>query len=82
MPRLTEVRHGRNFIRHGDLVKARPSRAGKHDGFIARFLYADTDKGGLYYALQELDNGGKSVAFRFLKAVRIKRLATTKQPFR
>lgn len=79
--RLTEIRHGRNFIRAGDLVRARPSRDGKHDGFVARFLYAGHDKSP-YYAVQELDAGGKPVAFRFLKPERVKRLAMTKQPHR
>ena len=82
MLKLTEIRHGRNYVRVGDLVKVRPSRDGKHDGFVARFLYADTDRGGTFYALQELDHGGRPVVFRFLKPERVKRLAMTKQPHR
>lgn len=81
-PRLAEVRHGRNFIRSGDLVRVRPSRDGKHDGFVARFLYGYTDRGGEVYALQELDSGGKAVAFRFKKPEVVRRLAMTKQPHR
>lgn len=79
--RLTEVRHGRNFIRKGDLIRVRPSRDGKHDGFVARFLYAAEDRSP-HYALQELDHGGKPVAFRFVRPERVKRLAMTKQPHR
>lgn len=81
-PRLSEVRHGRNFIRSGDLVKVRPSRDGKHDGFVARFLYGFSDKGGETYALQELDSGGKPVAFRFKRPEVVRRLAMTNQPHR
>jgi hypothetical protein len=80
MAAVTEVRHGRNFIRRDDLVRVRPSRAGKHDGFLARFLYADEDRGGLFYALVELDHG-KPVARRFMKPERVQRKATTRDPF-
>lgn len=80
--RLTEIRHGRNFIRTGDLIRVKPSRDGKHDGFLAKFLFAEEDGGGTFYALQELDTGGKPVAFRFTKPERVRRLAMTKQPHR
>lgn len=78
--RLSEVRHGRNFIRSGDLVRVRPSRAEKHDGFLAKFLYADTDKGGMFYALLEyvqIDGRPEPCQYRFVKPDRVKRLATT-----
>lgn len=80
--RFNEIRHGRNFIRTGDLIRVRPSREGRHDGFVAKFLYAEEDRGGMFYAAQEMDSGGKACGFRFLKPDRIKRLATTKQPWR
>lgn len=79
---LTEVRHGRNFIRTGDLVRVKPARSGRHDGFVGKFKYADEDKGGLYYALQELSSGGRHVAFRFIKPERVRRLATTNGKFK
>lgn len=74
--RIHEVRHGRNFIRCGDFVRVLPSESGRRDGFRARFLYADSDKGGLYYALQELATmKGKPehVAFRFMRPERVVR---------
>lgn len=77
-----EVRHGRNYVRKGDLVRVGPSRSGKHDGFLAKFLYGGTDREGPFYALQALDSGGRPVAFRFIRPERVKRLAMTKQPHR
>lgn len=77
--RISEVRHGRNFIRAGDLVRVKPSRSGKHDGFTAKFLYSN-ETGN--FALQELDYSGSHVAFRFIEACRIKRLATTRHQAR
>jgi hypothetical protein len=77
-----EVQHGRNFIRRGDLVRARPSVAGKHDGFMARFCYADEDRGGLFYCVQEVEGAriGKlrSCGYRFLKPERVRRLQRSK----
>lgn len=73
-----EVRHGRNFIRRGDMVRVSPSRPGKHDGFVARFVYADEDRGGTYFMLQEVTTvkGGRVIpcGFRTLKPERVRRL--------
>lgn len=74
-----EVRHGRNFIRHGDLVRVRPSAPGRHDGYKARFQYAATDRGGLHYVLHELD-GGKYRCIRTVKPEAVVRTATTRDP--
>jgi hypothetical protein len=82
LSQVTEVRHGRNFIRKGDLVRVKPSRSGKHDGFLARFCYAATDRGGLYYGLHELDSRGRYMAQRSIKPERVNRLATTNRKFR
>ena len=76
--KVSEVRHGRNFIRSGDLIRVKPSRTGKHDGFVARFLNAEDG----IYALQQLDTGGRPMAFRFVRAERVRRLATTRSPWR
>jgi hypothetical protein len=66
-----EVRHGRNFIRHGDLVRIRPSSPGQRDGFTALFKYADSDKGGLYYAVVQLPDR----RWRFVRPDRVRRKA-------
>lgn len=79
--KLTEVRHNRNFLRTGDILRVKPSRSGKHDGFAARFLYADEDKSP-FYALLQLDDKGRPVAHRFVRPERVKRLATTRHPRR
>lgn len=73
-----EFRLGRNFVRKGDMVRVSPSRAGKHDGFVARFVYADNDRGGTYLMLQEVTTvkGGRVIpcGFRTLKPERVHRL--------
>src|SRR5579863_8580021 len=74
-PRLSEVRHGRNFIRSGDLVRVKPSRSGHHDGFAARFLFSEEGAHGLFYALQELDEHGAVQRFRFVRPEMVRRLA-------
>lgn len=81
MIRLTEVRHNRNWIRSGDLVRVRPSRGGKHDGFAAKFLYFGEDR-SQYYALLQLDEKGRPVAHRFVRPERVKRLAQSRHPKR
>lgn len=73
-----EVRHGRNYIRLGDLVHVRALVDGAH-GFLARFAYADVDRGGLYYCVRELVDG-KYAAVRFVKPERVTRRARTKDP--
>lgn len=72
--RLQEIRHGRNWIRHGDLVRVRPSRAGKHDGFVAKFQYAEVAP-SKFYALSEIDSLGRVQCQRFVRPERVKRLA-------
>lgn len=79
--KLTEVRHNRNFLRSGDILRVKPSRSGKHDGFAARFLYADEDRSP-YYALLQLDEKGRPVAHRFVRPERVKRLAQSRHPKR
>lgn len=79
--KLTQVRHNRNFLRSGDILRVKPSRSGKHDGFAARFLYADEDKSP-YYALLQLDTDGTPVAHRFVRPERVKRLAQSRHPKR
>lgn len=77
--KVSEVQHNRNWIRAGDLLRVRPSRSGKHDGFAARFLYADEDRSP-YYALLQLDTDGTPVAHRFVRPERVKRLAQSRHP--
>lgn len=82
---VTEVRHGRNFIRHNDVVRVLPSKPGKHDGFKALFRYADEDKGGQYYCLLRIESVQKkpvACGFRFIPPARVKRKATTRDPRR
>lgn len=81
--RTDVVRHGRNFIRAGDLVRVAPSQPGKHDGFPAILKYAETDNGGLFYCLQALESAkGKLIptGFRFMRPERVRRTASTKDP--
>lgn len=79
--KLFEVQHNRNWIRSGDICRVKPSRSGKHDGFAAKFLYADADRSP-YYALLQLDEKGRPVAYRFVNPDRVRRLASTKHPRR
>lgn len=82
MDALSEIRHGRNFIRAGDLVRVKPSRQGRHDGFLARFRFAREDRGGLYYELHELDSRGRYQACRSIRPERVRRVATTTRKFK
>lgn len=69
--RLSEVRHGRNWIRQGDLIRVRPSRSGRHDGFVAKFRYAEETS----YAVIELDHHGAFQKFRFVRPEMVRRIA-------
>lgn len=84
--RVEEIRLGRNFVRKGDLVRVAPpagSPAGTH-GYLARFQYADEDKGGLFACVleQQKDEKGHLVScgFRFIQPDRMERKATTHDP--
>lgn len=86
--RVDELRLGRNYVRHNDLVRIAPpegSAAGTH-GFQARFQYAFEDRGGLCACVLELERNEKGVlepcGFRFVKPERLERKATTHDPLR
>jgi hypothetical protein len=86
--RVDELRLGRNYVRHNDIVRVTPpegSPAGTH-GFPARFQYAFEDKGGLTACVLELERNEKGVlvpcGYRFVKPERLQRKATTLDPVR
>lgn len=86
--RVDELRLGRNYVRHNDMVRVAPpegSAPGTH-GFQARFQYAFEDKGGLVACVIELERNEKGVlvpcGYRHIKPERLERKATTKDPLR
>ena len=77
--RLGEIRLGRNFIREGDTVKVLPSRPGKRDGFVAKFLYATVNEDGSINYVEVLGAPtGRCPAWRSLPVERIGRVSQTK----
>lgn len=82
--RQEEVRHGRNFIRHGDLVKVR-GLDGKR-GFKARFQHAEMTGKNLdhqVYVVHEVE--GRELAYvcvRTIEPERIVRTASTHDPLK
>ena len=86
--RSNELRLGRNYVRHGDLVRITPppgSPKGAH-GYLARFQYSDVDKGGLFACVLRLEKNEKGIllgaGFAFVVPERIERKATTHDPNR
>ena len=51
-------------------------RYGPQEGFIAKFLYADTDNGGPYVCVRELDYRSREMGVRFVKPERVTSLAS------
>lgn len=78
--RVPEFRHGRNFVRVGDVVHVRPSRPGKRDGFDSHVISIRArDIGGVPNVVTGVDvtdphNGG----IRTVLPERIERRAQTK----
>lgn len=73
---IEEYRVGRNFIRVGDVVRAKPSRPGKHDGFDSRVrrILADAEGHPTGVEVKDPRNG----AVRTLRPERIERKAQTR----
>lgn len=80
---ITEVRFGRNFIRLGDIVRVKPSRKGKKDGFDARVSRLLTNEAGQLIEVEVVEPmgafSGKSFGrLRSFRPDRIERKSQTK----
>lgn len=75
--RQREIQHTRNFLRAGDPVRV--ARSSHEAGFRGRFLYADTDRGGLFYEVAQLDSHGDVEALRSLRPERVTRKAVSQK---
>lgn len=72
---LTEYQVGRNYIRVGDIVRVRPSRPRRRDGFEAKVAAIRADEAG---DVQEVDvhgDGSVNWATRTIRPERIERVA-------
>lgn len=73
--RVSEVRVGRNFIREGDLVRVKPT-LGRHDGFDARFRYAEIEGDRTTVCVVGAPRG-RAICTRFFPLDRIERRQQT-----
>ncbi len=70
---------GSNYIRVGDIVKVKPSRPKKRDGFEGRVREIRTDDEGTVTELVIVGGPvGRATATRFMRPDRIKRVAQTR----